>query len=265
MSAAACAESEPQAAPALRPVWLRPLALAAILAAHGALLFAVRANVEPPPSLESLEVSLVPLGDAPQDQMAQEEIKPQPEPPPPPPPPPQQAELTAPPPEQIAPQAPPLPVAKPKPIVKPKPKPVVEEEDDEPSPAELRRIAEKKREAAERRRKAQEARQAARRGAAEGSAQASGASRANYAGLIIAELNRHKFFPAAARAAGEGGSVGVAFTIGASGRVVSQSITSSSGNAALDGAARVIMSAIHAPPPPGGQFSTTTTIKFHLN
>jgi len=173
--------------------------------------------------------------------------------------------LSAPPPEQIAPQAPPLPLAKPKPVVKPKPTPVVDEDNTEPSPAQARRIQQRKREAAERRREAQEARQEARRGAAAGFERASGFLAANYAGQVIAELNRHKFYPAAARAAGASGSVGVAFTIGPSGRVISQSVIRSSGSAALDAAARAIMSAVSAPPPPGGRFSTRTNIRFNLD
>ncbi|MTV31586.1 TonB family protein, partial [Rhodoblastus acidophilus] len=56
-----------------------------------------------------------------------------------------------------------------------------------------------------------------------------------------------------------------AFTIGPSGRVVSQAITRSSGHAALDAAARAILSAVQAPPPPGGRFSTNTIIRFHLD
>ena len=58
---------------------------------------------------------------------------------------------------------------------------------------------------------------------------------------------------AAASAAGATGSVGVAFTLAASGWVVSQSLTRSSGNATLDGAAKAIVSALQAPPPQGRQ------------
>jgi protein TonB len=238
------------------------VALALILAAHAAVLLVVKPEPEAAPQLDSLEVALVPLGDASDDQKPQEEIKPAEEPPPPPPAPAQAAEMTAPPPEILAPEAPPLPVAKPKP---PKPKPVVEEKDDEPRRAEARRIERRKRALEDQRREAREARQEAHRGAAQGVARANGMSQASYAGLVIAELNRRKFFPAAARAAGVTGAVGVAFTIGPSGRVVSQSVTRSSGNASLDGAARAIMSAIHAPPPPGGRFSTATSIRFNLN
>jgi len=114
-------------------------------------------------------------------------------------------------------------------------------------------------------RRAQEGRLAAHRGVVGGSQQASGMSRASFAGLVSAELNRHKFYPAAARSSGVTGSVAVAFTMGPSGRIVSQSVTRSSGSGVLDGAAHAIMSSIHTPPPPGGRFSTSTVIQFHLN
>ncbi len=90
-----------------------------------------------------------------------------------------------------------------------------------------------------------------------------GAQRASYARLVLTELSRRKFYPSAARAARIGGSVGVAFLIGPSGRVISSSITRSSGNEWLDAAALSILAALHAPPPPGGRFSTRTNILFH--
>ena len=247
----------------VRPLWLRPVLLCCVVALHAGLLFVVKGQPAPLTPLDSVEVTLEPEGDAAADQQKQEEIKPV-ETPPPPAPPVEQAQLTAPPPQLVAPEAIPLPVAKPKPVVRPKPKPVVLEEDDEPTPAELQAERRKAREAADRRRKAQEARAEQRRGIANG-ARESGMSRGAYAGLLAAELRRHQFYPAAARAAGATGSVGVAFTVGASGSVVRQSITSSSGNGALDSAARAMMNAVQAPPPPGGSFSTSTSIRFHLN
>jgi protein TonB len=252
--------------PALRPVWLRPTALALIVAAHSTAFLTFKPDVAAAPPLESLEVGLVPLGESDADQKSQEEIAPAA-------PPPAEAvaaappELTAPPPQTTAPEAPPLPVAKPTP-----PKPVAKLE-DEPDPTAERRkreLAEKRRQEREareealERREAQAARAEAKRGAAHGAQHGSGMSPTAYAGLVVAELNRKKFFPAAARAAGITGSVGVAFTIGPSGRVVSQSITRSSGNGALDGAAHAILSSLHTPPPPGGRFSTATSIRFNL-
>jgi len=253
------------AAVALRPAWLRPTALALIVAAHSTAFMVFNPNAVPAPPLESMEVGLVPLGESDVEQKPQEEIAPAVAPPPP-----AEAaaspELTATPPQTIAPEAPPLPIAQPK---------------NEPSPADLQRMERRKRELAEKRRREEEARQEARdealerrraqearakalRGAANGAQHASGMSPAAFAGLVVAELNRRKFFPAAARAAGVTGAVGVAFTIGPSGRVVSQSITRSSGNGALDGAAHAILSSLHTPPPPGGRFSTATSIRFNL-
>jgi protein TonB len=56
--------------------------------------------------------------------------------------------------------------------------------------------------------------------------------------------------------------VGVAFTVGSSGRIVSHSITKSSGNAALDARVHAMMEAVEAPPPPGGSFRGHITIRF---
>jgi len=267
------------ATPPLRPQWFRPLALLLVVLVHAAVFVAARAASRPDLGAEPLEVMLSALGDGPQDQQAQEAMQPPsaqdvadahpPEAPPPAqvaPAPPSPAELTAPPPQIVAPSAPPVAADKPKPVAKRKPKPVVEEddEDDQPTAAELRAKARAKHLAEARVGKAQEARQAMRRGAP-GGAGPSGVSRADYAGLLLAEVNRHRFYPSAARAEGATGGVGVAFTVGPSGRVISHSITRSSGHAALDSAARAILSAVQAPPPPGGRFSTSTTIRFHLN
>jgi len=265
------------AAPAaIRPVWLRPLALGLILALHAALFFEFKAQPQILAPLDSVDVTLAPLGDSAADQQKIEESQPEPPPAPPPavetPP-----ELSAPPPQVVAPEAVPLPIEPPKPVVEPKP--VVASKPEkaappkpaQPTAAELRREKQEEnrkiQQAAERRRneKAQEAQQQARRGVASGGAKAGGMSSASYAVLLSAELRRHTFYPAAARAVGATGSVGVAFTVGPSGRVISQSVTRSSGNAALDGAAHAIMSAIHTPPPPGGRFSTSTNLRFNFH
>lgn len=104
--------------------------------------------------------------------------------------------------------------------------------------------------------------EAHRAGVANGEALAG--ARANYGAIVAAELNRHKFYPPGARAAGETGSVGVTFVIGASGRVVSHAITRSSGSSALDGAVNRMMATAHAPPPPGGSFRGSININFNL-
>jgi periplasmic protein TonB len=263
------AESIAAAPAAIRPVWLRPVALGLIFALHTVLFLEFKAQAPALAPLDAVDVTLVPLGDSVADQQKIEESQPEPPPAPPPavetPP-----ELAAPPPAVVAPEAIPLPAEPPKPLERPKPvvKPKPAEKPARPVELRQQKQEEKKaQEAAERRRidKAQKAQQQARRGAAEGGAKAGGMSSASYAVLLAAELRRHSFYPAAARAAGATGSVGVAFTVGPSGRVISQSVTRSSGNAALDGAAHAIMSAIHTPPPPGGRFSTSTNLRFNFH
>jgi protein TonB len=272
----------------VRPVWLRPLALVCILAVHAALFFTFKGEPQAIEPLDTVDVTLAPMGDSAIDQQQVEENHPSPAPPPPPiPPPPAPAvetppELAAPPPEIVAPEAAPVPaappkVAKPKPVEPAKPSEARQEslrqekirqekirEREERQQAATQR--EKLREAEERRRneKEQEARQQARRGVAEGS-RSGGMSSATYAALLAGELRRHTFYPAAARAVGATGTVGVVFTVGPSGRVISQSITRSSGNAALDAAAHAIMSAVRTPPPPGGRFSTSTNLRFNFH
>jgi periplasmic protein TonB len=255
---------------AIRPVWLRPLALGLILALHAGLFFQFKARSQVFAPLDTVDVTLVPLGDSAADQQKVEESQPEPPSAPPPaveaPP-----ELSAPPPQVVAPEAVPLPAEPLKVVVKPKPEKPAPQKPTRPTEAELRQQKHnenrKIQEVAERRRKdkAQEARQEARRGVAGGGAKAGGMSSAAYAVLLSAELRRHTFYPAAARAVGATGSVGVAFTVGPSGRVISQSVTRSSGNAALDSAAHAIMSAIHTPPPPGGRFSTSTNLRFNFH
>jgi protein TonB len=263
---------------AIRPVWLRPLALGLIFFLHTVLFLEFKAQPPALAPLDAVDVTLVPLGDSAADQQKIEESQPEPPPAPPPavetPP-----ELAAPPPAVVAPEAIPLPAEPPKPVVPPKPvalpktpeppKPAVKPKPAQ-KPVELRQQKQEEKkiqDAAERRRmdKAQKAQQEARRGAAEGGAKAGGMTSASYAVLLAAELRRHTFYPAAARAVGATGSVGVAFTVGPSGRVISQSVTRSSGNAALDSAAHAIMSAIHTPPPPGGRFSTSTNLRFNFH
>jgi periplasmic protein TonB len=95
--------------------------------------------------------------------------------------------------------------------------------------------------------------------------QAASAARFNYGMIVAAELNRHKSYPASARARGDTGSVGVNFTVGGSGRVVAHSIYASSGSSALDGVVHAMMAAAHPPPPPGGVFHGRITINFNLS
>jgi protein TonB len=70
----------------------------------------------------------------------------------------------------------------------------------------------------------------------------------------LAPPARSTLCPPAARDQHVTGSVSVAFSIAASGTIVSHSITRSSGNAAVDAAVHQIMSAAHPPPAPGRHF-----------
>ncbi len=83
-------------------------------------------------------------------------------------------------------------------------------------------------------------------------------SRNAYLRALTAEIRKHT--PGGSKL-GEG-SVTVAFTIGASGRVVSHSVKQSSGPAMTEQANKILAS-IHTPPPPGGKFSAVQQFHFH--
>lgn len=85
---------------------------------------------------------------------------------------------------------------------------------------------------------------------------------ANYRSLVAAELNRRKFYPAAARSSGARGVVLVNFTVGSSGHVTQHSIARSSGQPALDQAVHQMMASVSLPPPPGGVFRASVPIHF---
>ncbi|MBX9844175.1 MAG: energy transducer TonB [Xanthobacteraceae bacterium] len=85
---------------------------------------------------------------------------------------------------------------------------------------------------------------------------------ANYRALLVAELNRRKFYPSGAR--DQRGVVVVTFAIGSSGGVTSFRITRSSGVSALDGAVLQMMRSVSLPPPPGGSFRATVPVHFDL-
>lgn len=91
-----------------------------------------------------------------------------------------------------------------------------------------------------------------------------GMTRETYAAIVNAEINRHRFYPETARAGGVTGRVVVEFTIGGLGTATRVAIAATSGNAALDEAARQAVRAIRVPPPPGGAFSARKTFDFSL-
>lgn len=102
------------------------------------------------------------------------------------------------------------------------------------------------------------------RGRTEAAAAPSGSVLAAYAALVAAEIERHKYYPPAAREAGLSGTVSVAFTIGPSGTVVSHAVTRSSGAPALDAVVPSMMAATRVPPPPGGRFRGTIAVRFSV-
>jgi periplasmic protein TonB len=86
---------------------------------------------------------------------------------------------------------------------------------------------------------------------------------------IFAQIQRHKAYPAAARARREKGVVQVAFSINRQGRIVESRVSHASGHGALDDAAiATLQKAQPFPPPPanlpGEQFSFTVPVEFSL-
>ncbi|WP_162009728.1 TonB C-terminal domain-containing protein [Methylocystis heyeri] len=78
-----------------------------------------------------------------------------------------------------------------------------------------------------------------------------------YAKTLAAEIRRHT----PKIASQESGVVTVAFTVGASGRVVSHTVKHAS-NPALVAAVGKILSSIQTPPPPGGSFTAEQEFRF---
>ncbi|MGO8738000.1 energy transducer TonB [Rhodoblastus sp.] len=110
----------------------------------------------------------------------------------------------------------------------------------------------------------QPAQAAASRLGAENSREAvSSSSRRRYTALVSAEINRHKFYPSAARGKG-GGMVGITFEIGADGALLRQQTTRTSGDDLLDEAARKMVASANFPAPPGGRFFGKIEINFRL-
>lgn len=238
--------------PSICPAWLRPLLLAIVLLGHALVLTATRNSLEFASPFDTIEITVATLGDSAEEKPELEEIKPA------------QPQAAAP---TSTGQRPALPVPAP---LMPEPQALSLPErgqtlDDKSVNNDENEQAARKSEINPAFEIPPQAGQLAQKlGATAESNQTTGLSRATYEGLLIAEFNRRKSYPAAARAAGITGSVEISFTVGPNGRVSSGIITRSSGNALLDAAARAMMDAVSAPPPPGGQFSSSTTIRFSL-
>ncbi len=83
-----------------------------------------------------------------------------------------------------------------------------------------------------------------------------------YVQAVSAAIRGRLFYPAAARARGARGVVGVSFSIGASGALAAFAITRSSGDADLDAAARSLVQSARFPPPPGGSARVSTSFNY---
>jgi protein TonB len=93
-------------------------------------------------------------------------------------------------------------------------------------------------------------------------ASATATSQSSYVARIAAAIRSQLFYPRKAHARGARGVVGVAFTIGASGRLSSFAITRSSGDEDLDKAARTLVEATRFPPPPGGPVYVAMSVNY---
>lgn len=76
-----------------------------------------------------------------------------------------------------------------------------------------------------------------------------------YRSIVQARLSARKGALQATASRGLKGYVVVSFSIGASGNVTRASVSKSSGNGAVDSAARAMVASTSFPPPPGGSFS----------
>ncbi|MCA0433032.1 MAG: TonB family protein [Proteobacteria bacterium] len=84
------------------------------------------------------------------------------------------------------------------------------------------------------------------------------ANAARYRAIVQSRLSGRR---GALASRGGKGTVSIRFTIGPSGAVVSASVARSSGNGALDAAARSLVASTSFPPPPGGRFSGVVPFK----
>jgi len=273
-------------APGLRPAWLRPAALGSALAAHTALVSVFLLTTEPPSAAyDSFDVSYMQEGEAapsaqaesaPEEQLedaqsdvtqaaaqAQAEAAPKVQ---------QQAEnpLALEKPETVAPDAVTLAQAKQreedplKPTLKPKIQLAKLDQRETPDDTPTDKVAAVRQVASAEAEASAAAAAAERAGVVDGKNASSSAARARYGAKVLAEIQKHMFYPRQAKKAGATGSASVVFTVGSDGRIVERRIERSTGSQELDRAALAMMDAVGAPPPPLGRFQGRTTIKFDM-
>lgn len=98
------------------------------------------------------------------------------------------------------------------------------------------------------------ARNSKRKGESQAKISGGSQSSSEYRSIVQARLAARRGAIGASAGSGARGRVIIAFSIGASGRVTSASVSKSSGNSRLDAAARSVVAATSFPPPPGGSF-----------
>jgi len=273
--------------PALRPGWLRPAALAAALAAHGALVGSFLVFGEPPSAAyDSYDISYVQEGEAapaaqadstPDEQMdnaqstiAQAAAEAQADEAPKVNTLAKTAPLALEKPETLAPDAIVLAQVKKReedpldPTQRPQTEPLKPEQEQRPDDTPTEKVAAERHVATEAAEAIAAAAAAERNGTNDARNVVSSAARARYGAKVLAEIQKHMFYPRPARSAGVTGAASIVFTVGAEGRIVERRIERSTGNAELDHAALAMMDAVIAPPPPLGRFLGKTTIRFDI-
>lgn len=271
------------------PRWV--IAALVVLAAHLAVgaFFILTRSTDMPPGVppDTLMIDLAPIATAPPQPQElapapkPEETKPEPQaetpPPEPTPPPPPQPAPEPPPPAPPVLQAPEIPAPQPEAVISPPPPPPVPDKQLqqeklekqkrlEREKIERQKHIEKRKERAEQAREAAraQARQASRRAAAPAPG-ASGQSVSSWASEVLARINAAKRYPEAAREAGESGTATLAFSVDASGQVLSARIARSSGSAALD---RETLALAHRlgrlPPPPNGRTPISVPVRYSI-
>jgi protein TonB len=262
--------------------FLRGTLIAVVSATHVAALSFIGArsvSAPPVPGLIQLDISLAPpeAPAAPQptepSAIAEPVVPepPRPEPPPEPPELPVAEPLDLPLPPEPAPidlaAAEPVPSAAPEPEAPPER--VVESIAPQaprvtPPAASPRRVERREPPRIERPRRPPETQRPPRASAASAPRESAGPDRAaaarSYAGLVLGAIRSRVVYPTGA--SGSGVAM-VVFTVGASGRVSSASLSRSTGNPALDAAALSAVRGISVPPPPGGSFSAVAPIRFN--
>ena len=248
----------------VRPKWLRPVVVAAVVALHFVAFLGTRTAVVVPAS-GAVEIDVV------MDRQAIAEPTPEETPTTEarseaPPPPPEDEPVTEPPPPMLPPTDTPEPTAPAQPeprIAEPQPPKSVVEKPRPPRPKKTvkpRRKPEPEMSTAAEESSARAARIAS-------TAEAEDARRAaarSYGSLVSAELQRHRIYPAAARAAGLTGVATVAFVVGPGGRIASHHLVRSTGHSVLDEAVHRIMASVNLPPPPGGIYRSSVPIRFEV-